>query len=304
MTSRRANIAVVGCTNIDIVAAPYGRYMPGEDLPGSVAISFGGVGRNIAHNLVLMGCEVTLVTVFGDDNLASRIKQDCARIGIDTSHCAVVRDAASSMFIAINDENGELMSAIAAMDIADRITPDFIRPRMALLNTFDVVVIEAGIPTETIAYILDNCTVPVFADTVSMVKSSKIYNALDGTRHIHTLKMNRSEALQLTGSDTLDFDATAALLHAKGVERVFITLGAQGCYCHDRNGGLYMPCEKARVVSVTGAGDAFLSGALLAFCKGLDTEKTIKCALRAAAMTVASAEAVNPNMTEKYVLNE
>ena len=300
----KAHIAVVGGANIDITAAPHHRYVPHDSNPGSITMSYGGVGRNIAHNLSLMGCEVSLVTVFGDDDFAAGLKRDCERIGIDIRHSETLRGKKSSVFACINDEHGEMMSAVSAMDIMDCLTPEFMSSRIAMLNSCDAVVVETNIPSETIAYVLDNCKSPIFADTVSSAKSHKILDALCSTRVIHTLKMNRIEAQALIKADANGLESAVATLHQKGVERIFITLGSDGCYYHDAYGSRQLPCEKAKVVNTCGAGDAFLSGTVLAFTKGLDTESTIKCALRAAAITVQCSEAVNPEINEKYVLNE
>ena len=304
---RKPRIAVVGGANVDLTAAPSVKYVPGDSCPGTVTLSYGGVGRNIAHNLVLMGCEVALVTAFGDDVLSAGLKSDCARLGIDTRHAVTIAGAACSTFVSINDEHGEMMSAVAAMDVIDHLTPELMSERIDMLNACDIVVLEANLPAATIAYLLDNCTAPVFADTVSTAKSHKLFGALAPSRRLHTLKLNRIEALELIGADAATpeaFDTAVASLHQRGVERVLITLGSQGCYYHDGTGSGIVPCEKVPVASVSGGGDAFLSGAVLAFSKGLDVNSTIKCALRAAALTVQCVEAVNPQINEKYVLSE
>ncbi|MCF0173765.1 MAG: MarR family transcriptional regulator [Bacteroidales bacterium] len=303
----KPHIAVVGGANIDLTAVPKDKYVPRDSCPGSILRSYGGVGRNIAHNLALLGCEVSLVTVFGDDDFALGLKKDCERIGIDIQASDTIPGRESSIYLSINDENGDMVSAISAMDITDCITPEYVSSHIEMLNTCDAVVVETNLPSETIAYILDNCKVPVFADTVSTAKSHRIFDILDGKRRIHTLKMNRIEALELTGADASkpeDFEDVAGRLHLNGIERMFITLGSQGFYYHDKNGGRLVPSEKVPVVNTCGAGDSFLSGAVFAFCKGLNTDKIIQCALRASAITVQCSEAVNPNINEKYLLYE
>ena len=53
--------------------------------PGAVRMSLGGVGRNIAHNMALLGVDVRMVTVFGDDINAQKIAASCGELGIDIS---------------------------------------------------------------------------------------------------------------------------------------------------------------------------------------------------------------------------
>ena len=60
-------VAVVGGVNMDIGAVSAGALGPGLN-PGHVTTSLGGVGRNIAHNLCLLGQQTAMVTVMGDDD--------------------------------------------------------------------------------------------------------------------------------------------------------------------------------------------------------------------------------------------
>ena len=49
---------VVGGVNIDIGGRSYGPLVARDSNPGRVQMSLGGVGRNIAHNMALLGLEV------------------------------------------------------------------------------------------------------------------------------------------------------------------------------------------------------------------------------------------------------
>ena len=71
-------VAVVGGVNIDIGGRPFSPLVPRDSNPGRVTVSLGGVGRNIAHNLSLLGAEVQLLTAFGDDVYAMQIEAGCA----------------------------------------------------------------------------------------------------------------------------------------------------------------------------------------------------------------------------------
>ena len=62
-------VVVIGAANIDIGGTPYKPLIPGDSNPGVIKMSYGGVGRNIAHNLALLGVDVELVTAAGDDTL-------------------------------------------------------------------------------------------------------------------------------------------------------------------------------------------------------------------------------------------
>ena len=56
-------IAVVGGVNIDIGGRSDAPLVAGDSNPGRIRSSLGGVGRNIAHNLALLGAKVKLITL-------------------------------------------------------------------------------------------------------------------------------------------------------------------------------------------------------------------------------------------------
>ena len=60
-------VVVVGGVNLDIGGRSLAKLVPEDSNPGQVRTSLGGVGRNIAHNMALLGLDVRLLTAFGDD---------------------------------------------------------------------------------------------------------------------------------------------------------------------------------------------------------------------------------------------
>ncbi len=76
-------VTVVGAVNVDIGGRSEAALVPRDSNPGAVHTSLGGVGRNIAHNMALLGLDVRLVTAFGDDLNAQKIAANCAELGMD-----------------------------------------------------------------------------------------------------------------------------------------------------------------------------------------------------------------------------
>ena len=58
---------VVGGMNMGIGGRPHQKLVAQDSNPGQVRMSLGGVGRNIAHNMALLGVDVRMLTAFGDD---------------------------------------------------------------------------------------------------------------------------------------------------------------------------------------------------------------------------------------------
>ena len=80
-------VAVVGAVNLDICGRPFQKLILRDSNPGAVRYTPGGVGRNIAHDLRLLGENVLFVTVFGEDPYGGTLRESCTALGMDLS-CA------------------------------------------------------------------------------------------------------------------------------------------------------------------------------------------------------------------------
>ena len=299
-------VAVIGASNIDITARPYGKYIPNDSNPSRVTVTYGGVGRNIAHNLCLMGGNVAFLTCFGGDEYASLLMNDCRRLGMDISRAAVYPEERSSYYICITDEGGDLASGASDMELAKHIDVPFLTKNADALEVAEAVVFDTTPEPDVLLWLGINCKTPLFADAVSCGKAGKLRYVLERAKShsIHTLKMNILEAEVLFGSSIRDendmADAADSMLQ-KGVKRVFITLGEGGVFCSDGNSRLLLPCMKTSIESATGAGDSFLSAVIYAYGKGYDLYKSAICGLAAAKITLESKSAVSDEMSGKNI---
>ena len=292
-------VTVVGGVNMDIGGWPGQALVPQDSNPGTVRMSLGGVGRNIAHNMSLLGLDVRLVTAFGDDMNAQKLAASCGELGIDISQSPVVPGGRTSTYLFINDAHGDMALAVSDMDIYRHLTPQVLSQRQKLLCGSQVVVIDTNIPAESIAWLADNCGVPIFADPVSTAKAAKLKPVLG---KLHTLKPNRIEAELLSGVAITDDEslrkAADALLET-GLHRVFISLGGDGVFAADRAGGrLRLPVLPAEMVNTTGCGDAFMAAIAWAYLQGTDLEGTARAGLAASAIAMEGGETINPALSE------
>ena len=122
-------VAVVGGVNMDIGAVSAGKLVARDSNPGHVTTSLGGVGRNIAHNLCLLGQQTAMVTVMGDDDFGRRVQENARDIGLDLSASAVLPDCRTGTYLYIAGPDGDMALAVNDMAIYDRMTPDFLRQR-------------------------------------------------------------------------------------------------------------------------------------------------------------------------------
>ena len=147
-------VTVVGGVNMDIGGWPSEVPVDRDSNPGAVRMSLGGVGRNIAHNMSLLGLDVRMVTAFGDDLYAQKIAASCGELGIDISQSPVIPEGHTSTYLFINDEKGDMLLAVSDMDIYRHLTPQLLSQRQKLLSGSQVLVIDTNIPAESIAYLI------------------------------------------------------------------------------------------------------------------------------------------------------
>ena len=292
-------VTVVGGVNVDIGGRPEAALVARDSNPGAVHSSLGGVGRNIAHNMALLGLDTRLLTAFGDDLNAQKLAASCGELGIDISQSPVIPGGRTSTYLFINDERGDMALAVSDMEIYQHLTPQALAQRHKLLDASQVVVIDTNIPEESIAWLAENCAAPLFADPVSTAKAVKLKPVLG---KLHTLKPNRLEAellsgVPITGEASLNKAADALL--ETGLRRVFISLGAEGVFAADRSGRVQLPCLSAELVNATGCGDAFMAAIAWAYLRGTDLADTARAGLAASSIAMESRETINPAMSEE-----
>lgn len=288
---------VVGGVNMDIGGHSFARLVAEDSNPGTITVSLGGVGRNIAHNLALLGTDVRLLTAYGDDVYGQRIGASCAELGIDASHALRVPGASTSTYLYISSPDGDMAMALSDMEICKKITPGYLAANLPLIQNAQVVVADANIPEESLVYLAENCRVPLFCDPVSTSKARKLQSIL---HKIHTLKPNRLEAELLSGvkiESRQDVEKAAQVLLDMGVHRLFISMGADGVYAAAENERLWLSNLPGETVNTTGCGDAFMAALVWAYLEGTDLAGTAKAGLAAGAIAMESGQTINPAMS-------
>ena len=284
-------VTVIGGANTDIGGGPAASLRLHDSNPGRIELRPGGVGRNIAHNLRLLGLPVRLIAAVGDDLLGAGLKAGCEALGMDVSRMLTLPGERSSSYLYVTDAEGEMHVGIADMDIVERITPEHLRPLLGELNASAAVVADANLSAETLDFLAESCTAPLYADPVSTAKAPRMKKLLP---RLAAFKPNALEASLLTGEE--DPERAARALLRLGMKRVFVSLGAQGLIAAEGDALLRLSCLPGPVVNTTGAGDAAMAAVVWAGLRGLDLRSAALAALSAGAQTCAVRETVNPRL--------
>lgn len=293
-------VCVIGGSNIDIQGKPQNPLVYKDSNIGEVNISLGGVGRNIAENLVKMGVDTRLITVIGDDIYGQKILDEARHIGLNMTESLILKGASTSTYLSILDHTSDMVLAISHMNIYDRMTIDFIKGKSHVIENAAFCVLDTNLPREVIEYIVTTFKETKFIlDTVSTAKAQKVKDLIG---YFHTVKPNRIEAEILTGvsiETTEDAKDAANVLHQRGVEKVFISLGEQGVLVSDRTECFIAQAPKVKIISATGAGDAFIAALVLGLLLEMDNNETAQLALAASAIALSHENTINPMMSRE-----
>ena len=281
---------------MDISAALTAPFVPADSVPGQVTLGCGGVARNIAHNLRLLGHEVKFVSAFGGETFGEMCWRECRAIGLDLTLSERCEGMRNGLYLCVNDMDGEMRVAVADTDIIAHLTPEFLEARIDDINRSSLVIADTNISTNALQYLIDHCTAPLMVDTVSTAKAPRIIKALQQSQRqrLQALKLNLLEAQTVTSCNTAR--AAADALTAMGVGQVFITLGGDGVYCSDGTRHEHFNAIPTRVINTTGAGDAFIAGIAHAHVLQIPFPQCAQMGLKAAHATLLSPQTVNPEM--------
>lgn len=294
-SARRPCITVVGGANADIIGIPEGRFRLRDSNPGHVRRSPGGVARNIAENLARIGAEVRLVTAFGDDEIATWLKQECADDGIDISHSVDAPGIPGCRYLAVLDGTGDLAAAVNDMRALDRLTPDTLTA--AAFADVDAVVLDTNLQSSTIARVAELAgTAALVLDPVSTAKAPKSGPIIG---RLAAFKGNLREAEELSGA--AGAEGAAARLLQTGAKRVFVTMGVGGVWCASATESFGISALPAQVANATGAGDAFTAGVAWGLAARMTLRETARWASAMSAIALESERTVSETMSAEAV---
>jgi pseudouridylate synthase / pseudouridine kinase len=174
----RPNVLVIGGAVVDQVMTP----KASSDLllhtsnPGSISTNYGGVGRNIAEAIGRLGdCNVSLVSAVGGDAQGAGLLRHASEAGVDVAQ--VIRGSAqdrTAVYAAVHDHTGDLVVAIADMDIFARVlNVDVITALEGKVKRAQLVVTDGNITPECFASVAECCEsngVPLFFEPTSVHK--------------------------------------------------------------------------------------------------------------------------------------
>jgi len=304
-----APVIVIGGANMDLKSRIAGPEILATSNPGAMAVTPGGVARNMAETLARLGLPTALIAAIGRDALGDRLLAETRAAGVDMK--AVLRGRfATGSYSAVLTRQGELLIGVADMAATQRLTPAALRRLRKRLSGARLIAADCNLPMPTLAWLVKLAAaagVPIALETVSVPKVKKMRAILQRRAPIFALFSNRAEIAAITGKDADSkhgLASSARWLHDHGVQHVAFNLGIRGMYVSAAHGkrGAIVASRRAKILDVTGAGDGAVAGTLFGLLRGFDLMRAADCGQAAAALTVASERSVSPKITAPAIL--
>ncbi|KRE62040.1 PfkB family carbohydrate kinase [Nostocoides sp. Soil756] len=310
------SVLVVGGAVLDLKVRTRTPPVLATSNPGTATSAVGGVGRNIAENLARLGTPTALVAAVGRDAAADTVLGRTTEAGVDCRHVVLSRHPTGT-YTALLDHAGDLHLAVADMRATDELTVGDLAVVPSLLSGAGALVVDCNLHVDVIRWLLTTAAaagVPTVLEPVSVAKATEAAPALDGSVPLHTVTPNVDELAALVGgpvADTVDDIVRAAgLLHARGVERVWVRRGTRGSLLSvDAGVGgddagrrvVLVAAPAVDVADVTGAGDAMTAGYVHAVLRGEGVVEAARTGQVLAGLTCASPDTVRPDLTAALV---
>jgi len=297
-------ISVIGASILDVTGLPNENLIKGDSNPGHIFITPGGVGRNIAENLTLLGIDIEMFTALGNDQWGKILSDFCHNSGIKISKSVRSDSMPTALYLSINNFQKNLELAVVNTDITEEITPEFIEKNYDEIIKSNLIVAETNLTKDTLKYISEKFkNIPVFLDLVSVIKAKKVKDFIGS---FHTIKPNIAEAEMLTGikmNSTKDLLKMSDYFIEKGVKQVFITMGKKGCFYSNQLEKGIIEGISIEALNASGAGDAYISGVAFCYLKNKDVKSSAIFGTAMSLAAVMDKNSVNTNITENYIEN-
>lgn len=301
--SNKPYALVFGISIYDIFGFSYATYRPYDSNPGKVKVSCGGVCRNIAENMSRVGIPTKFISILGDDQKGEEILRQAERVGLDMSNSLIVKGGSTPTYLAILDENGEMVSAVVDTKLANDFSKEELNKRAEIIENAEYMFLGADNPP-FVEYILETYKgkTKFVLDPVSAAKAARVKHLL---HYFHTVKPNRHEAEVLCGFEIKtqeDVRRAGAHLRSMGVQNIFISLDVDGVYYNNGEEEGIIKASCLNVLNVTGAGDAFVAGIGAAYMTGKSIKDTVKYAISMSNITISHEATIHPEMSEARVV--
>lgn len=271
-------IICVGAILVDELIHAGHAILPATTVDANITKTAGGVAHNIAKQLSILGANVQLISVFGNDSDGDWLKQSCAAAGVKID-ASITKEGISGRYSGVMNVDGSLYAAFLSNAAVEMVTPAHLEKNEALLLSAQYIMADANTSVESMDWLLQfskRTGIPFIIEPVSVPPTSKLKNMnLEG---LYMVTPNEDELPVMCSEKSFLTQLQVEELLKRGVQNIWLHNGKQGSAFYNKDKAITLHAPDIEVVDCTGAGDGSLSGFLLGKTLGRTDDECIKLA--------------------------
>lgn len=295
-------VICIGAALVDELFHATGELLLSTTTDATVTKTAGGVSRNIAHQLALLGVPVQLITAVGNDSDGDWLKRVCTSAGVSLD-ATITRNGLSGKYTGILNVDGSLYTAFLTNAANHLITPQHLEKHIDLLKTASYLLADANINVDTAEWLLsfsNETGIPFVIEPVSIPPARKYKDAnLSG---LHLITPNEDELPVLCSEKAFFTQQQVEELLSRGVQNIWLHNGKHGSALYNKEKSISLNAPSIEVVDCTGAGDGSLSGYILAKHLGKSDIDCLKLAHTLSAEILQVNGAIATHLTQEKLL--
>lgn len=295
-------VICIGAAFIDELFHAHDPMLLGTTNEATVTKTAGGVSRNIAHQLALLGVPVQLISVFGNDSDGDWLKKSCTAAGVQLDG-SITKEGLSGKYTGILNADGSLFSAFLTNAANHLITPEHLSEHKALLKTASFLLADANINTDTAEWLLGfskETGIPFVLEPVSVPPAKKYKHVnLEG---LYLITPNEDELPVLCSENAFFTQQQVEELLNRGVQNIWLHNGKHGSALYNKEKAITLHAPVIEVVDCTGAGDGSLSGFILGKHLGKSAIDCLKLAHTLSAEILQVNGAIATHLTQEKLV--
>jgi sugar/nucleoside kinase (ribokinase family) len=287
MKSKPIDIVSVGELLIDMISIDFAEKI---DEVESFKRIVGGSPANLAMNMKRLGNNVRLVSTVGRDDMGNFLMNYVKNLDLDTSLMRQI-NLPTTLILVSRSKNVSNFEAYRGADarISMNQLNDAVLSQTTIFHTTCFALSKKPAQTNILRgakrAVELGCQLSIDANY-----AAKIWQNREEAQRIVAkycsygayVKVSEVDWERLYGTKLEDPAAAAQYFLNLGAKNVCVTLGGDGCFVADTEGGHFLAARKVEVKDTTGAGDAFWSGFLTARLDGHSVLDAAKAARRMA----------------------
>ena len=233
----------------------------------------GGSAANTIVGLARLGCKVGFIGKVASDREGKMLLEEFRREGVDTKGIAIANRGRSGTVMGFVDEHGERALYVDAgvnnqVGLSEKIKKYAFQTKFLHLTSF---VGEESFQTQEkiLKTLPEDLLVSFDPGALYARKGMAALGSI--VERSFVLMPNAGELELLTGM--ADYRKGAKTMLKRGVKVIAVKLGSKGCYVTDGKQSHNVEAFKVKVISTTGAGDAFCAGFLYGLTKNKSLEQ-------------------------------